>query len=51
MLCHASSALRPGRQLQEHTADVDKPGRMSAVWIPDPQVVRGVGSWEKAFVT
>lgn len=50
MPSHASSALCPRFQLQEHTTGVDKAGRMNATSIPSSQVARGAGSWEKAFV-
>lgn len=49
-LSHASSALHPGFQFQEHLTDVDKPDRMTTTWIPNPHVVWGAGSCEKAFV-
>lgn len=28
-----------------------EPRRMNTAWIPNPEVVRGAGSWKKAFVT
>lgn len=47
---HASAALCPRFQLQECITNVDKSGRMNTAWIPNPQVVREAGSWEKTFI-